>query len=485
MAIQDVQDALVAAGTVARQDGARVSVTDGTTIVTSQVAWFGSIASSSLAGLGFRLNPSTQAFEFATVPKIGTPSWNTATIVGYDANYVLISSSGVYYLIANNPTLLNGNTTYPITDLGTAGPYTPPAAICFVEGTRIRTTRGEVAVEDLVVGDRAWVFENGEEITRPVIWIGYRDINLAGYPDPFDAQPIRIRRDAFGQAMPSRDLMVSPDHAIFVRTPQLPQGVLVPARLLVNNMTIERETRLGRVRYYHVELDRHAVLFAENLPSESYLDTGNRSFFQNNPGPVDLYPVVRGNDAVTCRETESCAPFVYAASSTQPIWQRIARRAEQLGYRNAALETTDDPMPVLRMAGHDYRPIRSSGRIYSFMVPSSPDMLQIVSRAARPCDTRPWIEDRRLLGVAVRRIRVRQNNDVTDVALDGPALGEGWWALEREGVELSRWTNGAAELHLPAAEGSTRVVEVAIAGGLEYPVSGADGAHGTDAARSA
>jgi hypothetical protein len=72
--------------------------------------------------------------------------------------------------------------------------------------------------------------------------------------------------------MPNRDLVVSPDHAIFV------DGKRICARQLVNGTTIRQERDWTAVDYYHVELDRHAILLAEGLPAESYIDTGNRGF---------------------------------------------------------------------------------------------------------------------------------------------------------------------------------------------------------------
>ncbi len=54
-------------------------------------------------------------------------------------------------------------------------------AVCFVTGARIRTTRGEVAVQDLQVGDRA-VTASG--IVRSVTWIGHRPIDGPARPCP-------------------------------------------------------------------------------------------------------------------------------------------------------------------------------------------------------------------------------------------------------------------------------------------------------------
>ena len=61
----------------------------------------------------------------------------------------------------------------------------------------------------------------------------------------------------------------------------------MPAALLVNGVTIMEECWL-KVVFYHVELDRHAVLFAENAPAESYLDTGIRSKLGIAPSPTTI-----------------------------------------------------------------------------------------------------------------------------------------------------------------------------------------------------
>jgi hypothetical protein len=49
----------------------------------------------------------------------------------------------------------------------------------------------------------------------------------------------------------------------------------VPIRHLINGVTIVREPA-APVTYYHVELPEHAILLADGLPAESYLDTGSR-----------------------------------------------------------------------------------------------------------------------------------------------------------------------------------------------------------------
>jgi hypothetical protein len=95
-------------------------------------------------------------------------------------------------------------------------------------------------------------------------------------------------------------VLLSPDHAGLV------DGLLVPARLLVNGATIAWEVDLAAVIYYHVELDRHDVLLAEGLPVESYLDTGDRGNFANGDGPVALHP----DFASRAWEASGCAPLM-------------------------------------------------------------------------------------------------------------------------------------------------------------------------------
>ncbi len=49
----------------------------------------------------------------------------------------------------------------------------------------------------------------------------------------------------------------------------------------MNGSTIRQERDWTAVDYYHVELNGHAILLAEGLAAESYLDTGNREFLAN------------------------------------------------------------------------------------------------------------------------------------------------------------------------------------------------------------
>ena len=75
--------------------------------------------------------------------------------------------------------------------------------------------------------------------------------------------------------------------------------------------------------------------------------------------------------------------------------------------------------------------------------------------------------DARRLGVRVARIVLRGVQEVHEVPLDHPGLGRGWWAIERDGTALSRWTDGDATLPLPLMQGNL-MLEVHFAGTMSY-----------------
>ena len=81
-------------------------------------------------------------------------------------------------------------------------------------------------------------------------------------------------------------------------------GLLVPARHLVNNATIAREDGMDRVEYFHVELDTHDVILAEGAPSESFMDDDSRGVFHNAAEFDALYPDVKRGDGFCARRVE-------------------------------------------------------------------------------------------------------------------------------------------------------------------------------------
>lgn len=157
----------------------------------------------------------------------------------------------------------------------------PDMIICFMAGTMIRTPAGEVAVEKLARGDLV-ITSDGRAV--PVRWLGRQTVSTV-FADPLRVLPIRVRAGALGDNVPARDLLVSPDHALFVG------GLLVQAGALVNGTSITRERAVPQTFvYYHVEVDDHSLIFAENVPAETFIDNVERLAFDNWDEHEALYP---------------------------------------------------------------------------------------------------------------------------------------------------------------------------------------------------
>jgi autotransporter passenger strand-loop-strand repeat protein len=187
---------------------------------------------------------------------------------------------------------------------------------CYCRGTRIRTPRGEVAVEELRIGDRVATIGGA---ALPLKWIGrrtYRDWLAVGDPD---VQPIRFKAGSIADNVPARDLLVSPEHAMFL------DGVLIPARHLVNGLSILKVERMEEIEYFHLEFDRHVVIFAESAAAESFTDDDSRMLFHNADEYRRLYP-----DEPRSRYAAFCAPRIEAGYEVEAVRRGLAARATRL-----------------------------------------------------------------------------------------------------------------------------------------------------------
>jgi hypothetical protein len=184
---------------------------------------------------------------------------------------------------------------------------------CFRSGTRIATPGGTVAVERLAAGDRILT---GSGDVRRIIWTGHRTIDCRGHRTPSRVWPVRISPNAFGPDQPSRDLFLSPDHAVFV------DGVLIPVRYLLNGKTI-RQIATERVTYHHIELEQHDVVLAEGLAAESYLNNGDRRFFADGDLPAPPFLDLGGK----VWDMMACAPLVITGPVLVQARAMLERRA--------------------------------------------------------------------------------------------------------------------------------------------------------------
>ncbi len=317
---------------------------------------------------------------------------------------------------------------------------------CYASGTRLTVPEGAVAVEDLTVG--TMVLTAGGE-AQPVRWIGHRSVNCSLSKNPSAVWPICIRAGALVDGRPSRDLWVSPGHSILVG------DVLIPAEKLVNGATVVQVQR-ERVQYWHVELDRHDVLLAEDLPAESYLDTGNRSAFINGGDFIDSHP-----DFKPKHWAETCAPLVLEGEVLQRARASLLSRALELGY-----ERTVEADAHIVADGMRIEPVSLPANRLAFLLPSQCSKIELRSRSFTPAHVDPASNDTRSLGLCVGRLLL----DGAEISLlEDAAFSHGWHAFERDCDSGWRWTQD----RVPLAAG-TRLLLIDLARHGQYwsrPVS--------------
>jgi hypothetical protein len=232
-----------------------------------------------------------------------------------------------FLVVTSGAWSVSGDTLYTEGGISTLSGF--EVVICFAEGSDILTAHGEVRVEKLQAGDLVATVSGQGAPMKPVLWVGRRKLRLAGNPAASLLAPVRIAAGALGECTPHRDLLVSPDHCLYV------DGALVPARLLVNGTTITVERDLAEVTYYHVELEGHDVLLANGAAAESWLDAGNRAWFEN--AGVAMMQVADAPDAyATATGAKLCAPVLQGGEKLAAIRDAIALRGETVPATPAA-----------------------------------------------------------------------------------------------------------------------------------------------------
>jgi hypothetical protein len=152
---------------------------------------------------------------------------------------------------------------------------------CFLPGTRIKTTEGEINIEALRIGDNV-LTASGE--AKPIKFIGRRKVSRERAGPWNGDSPVKISRFAIDGKAPHSDLYVSPTHAIYI------DGILIRARDLVNGITIVADAKPEALSltYFHIALDTHEPILAEGLAVESF-QRDNINAFENADEYIRLY----------------------------------------------------------------------------------------------------------------------------------------------------------------------------------------------------
>jgi hypothetical protein len=351
----------------------------------------------------------------------GPAPFSATALFGVPDGLVLQDQFGDY-LVVSSAVLSAGETLE-----GTAsfGQYAGGPTSCLAAGTPIATRRGRIPVERLRPGDIAILATGGR---ARIAWIGWRLCVLRQRPEaPVDvhAWPVVFAAGCLQPRVPRHDVVLSPDHAVYIR------DRLVPAHLLVNGATIRRHP-VARVTYYHVELATHGILDAAGMPVESFLDTGNRDVFDSAVGASQTPP---GQD-VSAWDDKAFAPLLTEGPVLAEIRAALLERAALLGHR-----LTREPALSVRVDGRVVAHIRESDGI-TLNVPPHARSVVFESSSARPCDMFPANSDHRELGLAVAEVSL---NDTPLPLDDETRFLSGWHRLE----DTFRWTNGNAVLQIP------------------------------------
>jgi hypothetical protein len=297
----------------------------------------------------------------------------------------------------------------------------------------IATPDGEIAVERLTVG--GLVVTAGGAM-RPITWIGKGRV-LATRGRRSAATPVIVRKGALGANVPCRDLRVTKAHALWV------DGVLMPVEFLVNHRSILWDDRAQEVALYHIQLETHDVLIADGAPAESYRDDGNRWLFQNANSGWDL------------PTKPPCAPVLTGGPLVDTVWRRLL---DLCGPRPGVPLTGDADLHLL-VDGRRVDAVSRAGGFYVFRLSEVPVGVRVASRAGVPQEL-GVARDPRCLGVAVRRVVVRQGARFRAIEADDVLLADGFHGFEV--AEGFRWTDGNAVLPPALFAGFEGALEVVV-----------------------
>jgi hypothetical protein len=307
---------------------------------------------------------------------------------------------------------------------------------CFAAGTRILTPDGDVPVEALAVGDEVLTLRGKGDAIGRVIWTGQRSIDLVRHSRPEKVIPIRIIAGALTAGLPERDLLLSPDHCLFI------DGHLIEAKTLVNGATIIQDETLRHITYHHIELEQHGIVLAEGVPAETYLDSHNRQMFAGGAALV-LHP-----DFGPQTRADACAKLAITGTIVHAARQRLLDRALALGF------TVTRESDLMVKAGQNILQPKPTSQPNCVMFDLSEPCshLDLLCSAGVPAHTSADPADRRRLGAAITALTLHSGTQSINISLTDPAH-IGLHTPE----PTHTWTTGNTRIALPAHTGPATI----------------------------
>lgn len=169
-----------------------------------------------------------------------------------------------------------------------------PSITGFVTGTTIATPKGAIAVEDLKTGDFVITKDHG---LRAIRWIAHKHISAGRLASRQDSQPVLIKENTFGNGFPLRDLRVSSNQKLLLKSSSLQvmfgdtEG-LAPAFHLIDDDSVKREESSDDVTYVQFMCDAHEIVYADGIPTETFRPSVPEVAGLSDKGLSDLYAVM-------------------------------------------------------------------------------------------------------------------------------------------------------------------------------------------------
>ena len=202
-------------------------------------------------------------------------------------------------------------------------------------------------------------------------------------------------------------------------------------------MTVARE-EVDTVSYWHVELDRHDILFAEDLPTESYLEMGNRGFFAE----ADLVAFAAMPDASAATHADFCRPFHAEGEPVRVARAQLRAQAEHRGWR-----LSDQGLGDVHLLADGKRiDAQIKGLSARFSIPADVRELWLMSSTSVPAGFN-GAADLRELGLCLGAVTIDDGFGAPFcVPADDSRLCVGFHDIERQENGCWRWTTGRARL---------------------------------------
>lgn len=176
--------------------------------------------------------------------------------------------------------------------------YTGQYLCCFLAGTHILTEDGDAQIDTLAAGD-ILVTNRGRMPVKRIV--SFRS----------DEAPVRVKARALDGSLPRRDLCLTASHCLYV------DGVLIPARDLVNEASIAFADDIAGAEYFHIELETHEAIHAEGALAETLLAEHMTPY-----APIVRYDGGRSELKALLRRLSS--PFVDIRDPIQVAYDSIA-----------------------------------------------------------------------------------------------------------------------------------------------------------------